>query len=129
MCSDNGETSIILCILLLRLWKGGAPVSHIPLIILTKKYLIIWQISPKFRKHCMDISLKLIQVSYITLNIYKNILYPFKFIANTPVSLKTLPRLSLLRKLQMHVSLCGYRLNSNSSDNVVNFLQIKQSMV
>ena len=27
----------------------------------------------------------------IPLNIYKNILYPFKFLANIPVSLKTLP--------------------------------------
>ena len=36
---------------------------------------------------------KLIQVSCIPLNIYKNIPYPFKFLANTniPVSLKTLP--------------------------------------
>ena len=27
----------------------------------------------------------------IPLNIYKNILYPFKFLANIPVSLKTFP--------------------------------------
>ena len=43
---------------------------------------------PKFRKHCIPISLKLIQVSCIPLDIYKNFLYPFKFLANIPVSLK-----------------------------------------
>ena len=52
---------------------------------------LIWQISQKFKKHCIPISLKLIQVSRIPLSIYKNILYPFKFLANIPVSLKTLP--------------------------------------
>ena len=51
----------------------------------------IWQISPKFRKHCVPISLKNFQVCHIPLNIYKNIPYPFKFLANIPVSLKTLP--------------------------------------
>ena len=51
----------------------------------------MWQIFPKFRKHCIPISLKLIEVSRIPLNIYKNIPYPFKFLANIPVSLKTLP--------------------------------------
>ena len=50
-----------------------------------KKYPIslkeIWQISPKFPY----------QVSHIPLNVYKNILYPFKLLDNIPESLKTLP--------------------------------------
>ena len=63
------------------------PVAHIPLYYLEKypislKY--IWQLSPKFRKHCIPISLKLIQISCIPLNFYKNIPYPFKFLANIP---------------------------------------------
>ena len=66
-----------------------------------KKYSIslklIWQISPKFRKHCIPISLKLIQVSCIPLNIYKSIQYPFKFLVNIPVSLKSLPGPQLCR--------------------------------
>ena len=43
---------------------------------------------PKFKKHCIPISLKLTQVPRIPFNIYKNILYPFKFLANIPVSRK-----------------------------------------
>ena len=49
------------------------------------------QISPKVGKHSIPISPKLILVSHNPLNIYKNIPYPFKFSANIPVSLKTLP--------------------------------------
>ena len=35
--------------------------------------------------------LKITQVIIVTLNIYKNIPYTFKFLANIPVSLKPLP--------------------------------------
>ena len=45
---------------------------------------------PYIQKALYPISLKLIQVSRIPLSIYKNILYPFKFLANVPVSLKAL---------------------------------------
>ena len=78
----------------MRPWKGGGvPVSHIPLIILKISHITkyIWKISPNFRKHCIPISLNMNQLSRIPLNIYKNILYPFKFLANIPVSLKILP--------------------------------------
>ena len=46
---------------------------------------------PKLQKELWPIYLKLIQVSCIPLNIFKNISYPLKFFANIPVSLKTLP--------------------------------------
>ena len=68
----------------------------------------IWQIPPKFSKHCIPISLKMIQVSpipftkisRIPLNIYKNILYPFKFWPISPVSLKTLPGPQFLQEYE-----------------------------
>ena len=44
----------------------------------------IWSISPKFRKHCIPISLKLIHVSRIPLNIYKKSSIPLSF---WPISL------------------------------------------
>ena len=76
--------------------EGGVQVSHIRsypfnYFVYPISLKEIWQISPKFRKHCIPILLKLIQVSCIPLKIFKNIPYPFKFLANIPVSLKTLP--------------------------------------
>ena len=46
---------------------------------------------PKIQKALYAHTLKLIQISRIHFNIYKNILCHFKFLANIPVSLKTLP--------------------------------------
>ena len=46
---------------------------------------------PKIQIALYPISLKLIQASRNPLTICKNIPYPFKFLANIPVSLKTLP--------------------------------------
>ena len=83
----------------MRHWKGGSqyPISllffwkifHIPKINMAN--------IPKIQKALNPISLKLIQVSRIPLSIYKNIPYPFKFFANVPVSLKTLPGLQWCR--------------------------------
>ena len=53
--------------------RGNDPVSHIPLIILNNIPKIHIANTPKFRKHSIPISLKLIQVSRIPLNIYKKI--------------------------------------------------------
>ena len=73
--------------------RGVVPVSHIPLIILKTSHIpkINMANIPKIQKAGIPISLKLIQVSRIPLNIYKNIPYPYKFLANIPVSLKPLP--------------------------------------
>ena len=46
---------------------------------------------PKIQKACIPISLKVIRLFRIPFNINKNIPYPSKFLANIPVSLKTLP--------------------------------------
>ena len=71
----------------------GVPVSHIPLIILKISHIpkIGMANIHKFSKHCISISPNLTQVSCIPFNIYKTISYPFKFLANIPVSLKTFP--------------------------------------
>ena len=86
------QNTVAGCIRLLRSWKG-VPVSHTPLIILNKIPKINManmQISPKFRKHCILISPKLIQVPRIPINIYKYIPYPFYF-GQYPCIPKTLP--------------------------------------
>ena len=89
----NNQNTSISWLFSMRPWKGGPSIPY-PFNYF-EKYPIslkqIWQISPKFRKHCILISLKLIQVSRIPSNIYKNVTYPFKILANIPVSLKTLP--------------------------------------
>ena len=89
-------SGVLLCVFwsenaLLKPWKGG------PYIPYPFKYFEKYPnpkrniTSQKFKKHCIPIFLKLILVSGIPLNIYKNIPYPFNFLVNIPVSLKTLP--------------------------------------
>ena len=52
--------------------------------------------SPKFEEHCITISLKLLQVSRIPFNIYKNIPHPLKFFANIPCIPKDPSRASFI---------------------------------
>ena len=95
----NYQNTSISWLCYMRPWKGGPSIPY-PFNYF-EKYPIslkqIWQISPKFRKPCTLISLKLIQVSRISSNIYKNIMYPFKILANIPLSLKNPSRASYIR--------------------------------
>ena len=69
--------------------ESGAPPLHEASC--TTSTALEWSLFDVPLLECIPISLKLIQVSLIPLDIYNNILYPFKFLANIPVSLKTLP--------------------------------------
>ena len=99
----------------MRPWKG-VPVSHVHLII-WKKYPIflkcIWQIAPKFRKHCIPISLKLIQVSHIPLDIYQKYPISLKVFGHYPYIPKSPSRASTMsfkrvKDMQIHTRVSGF---------------------
>ena len=86
----------------MRPWREGVPVYHIPLIILKN----IWQISPNSESIVSSIYLKLIQVSCISLNIYKNIPYTFNVFSQYPCIPKNPSRASpVLRVTRPYLNL------------------------
>ena len=85
---------------------------------------------PKSRKHCIPISLELIKISCIPLNIYKNIPYPFMFLAHIPVSLKPFQGLTICgifvqKKIKLNTVKTLKKTKTWFSRPIITWMQVK----